>query len=319
MRRPPKSGMRTMARRKSGEPINGWIVLDKPLEVTSTQAVGRVRRLFNARKAGHGGTLDPLASGVLPIALGEATKTVGYVMEGAKRYRFTLRWGQATSTDDAEGEVVETSSARPSRAEVEEVLPRFRGLIEQVPPTFSAIKVEGQRAYDLARNDEAVALEPRQVRIDELELDSMESPDSATFLVACGKGAYMRALARDLGKALGTCAHVVGLRRSAVGPFREEMAIPLESLEALGHSPALMEQLLPIETALDDIPAFALSEAEARRLRCGQTVSLMARVHRDRLRDLSQGSIVCATTAGRLVALARYEAGEVHPVRVINQ
>ncbi len=308
-----------MARRKSGEAVNGWIVLDKPLEVTSTQAVGRVRRLFNARKAGHGGTLDPLASGVLPIALGEATKTVGYVMDGEKRYRFTLRWGIATSTDDAEGEAVEESPVRPSREEIEAVLPRFRGVIEQVPPIFSAIKVEGQRAYDLARNDEAVTLKSREVRIDELSLDSMESADRASFLVTCGKGAYMRALARDLGRALGTCAHVVALRRTAVGPFSEDMAIPLESLEGLGHSPALMEQLLPIETALDDIPAFALSEAEARRLRCGQTVSLMARVHRDRLRDLSQGSIVCATTAGRLVALARYEAGEVHPVRVINQ
>lgn len=308
-----------MARRKNGEIVNGWIILDKPLEVTSTQAVGRVRRLFNARKAGHGGTLDPLASGVLPIALGEATKTVGFVMEGEKRYRFTLKWGQATSTDDAEGEVIEESASRPSAAEIEAVLPQFRGVIEQTPPTFSAIKIAGQRAYDLARSDEVVTLEPRQVRIDDLRLDRQEDAERASFLVTCGKGAYMRALARDLGKTLGTCAHVVALRRMAVGPFNEEMAIPLESLEALGHSPALSEQLQPIETALDDIPAFALSEAEARRLRCGQTVSLMARVHRDRLRDLSQGSIVCATTAGRLVALARYEAGEVHPVRVINQ
>lgn len=308
-----------MARRKNGALVNGWIILDKPLEVTSTQAVGRVRRIFNARKAGHGGTLDPLASGILPIALGEATKTVGYVMEGEKRYRFTLRWGQATSTDDAEGAVIEESPVRPTAAEIGAVLPQFRGTIEQTPPIFSAIKVDGQRAYDLARSDEAVTLQPRQVRIDDLQLDCLEDSDRASFLVTCGKGAYMRALARDLGKALGTCAHVVALRRTAVGPFNEEMAIPLESLEALGHSPALQEQLLPIETALDDIPAFALSEAEARRLRCGQTVSLMARVHRDRLRDLSQGSIVCATTAGRLVALARYEAGEVHPVRVINQ
>ncbi len=313
-----------MARRRNGEVVNGWIILDKPLEVTSTQAVGRVRRLFNARKAGHGGTLDPLASGVLPIALGEATKTVGYVMDGVKRYRFTLRWGQATSTDDAEGAVIEESPIRPSAAEIAAVLPQFRGIIEQTPPTFSAIKIAGQRAYDLARSDEAVTLQPRQVRIDDLRLDSQRDDDQgdddrASFLVTCGKGAYMRALARDLGRVLGTCAHVVALRRTAVGPFNEDMAIPLESLEALGQGPALNEQLLPIETALDDIPAFALSEAEARRLRCGQTVSLMARVHRDRLRDLSQGSIVCATTAGRLVALARYEAGEVHPVRVINQ
>ncbi len=308
-----------MARRKSGEAISGWVVLDKPLQVTSTQAVGRVRRLFNARKAGHGGTLDPLASGVLPIAFGEATKTVGYVMDGPKRYRFTLRWGAATTTDDAEGPVIEESQERPTAAAVEAALASFRGEIEQVPPTFSAVKVAGQRAYDLARDEEEVILQPRLVRIDAFTLADMADRDHATFLVTCGKGAYMRALARDLGRALGSCAHVVALRRTAVGPFSEEMAIPLESLEGLGHSPALSEQLLPIETALDDIPAFALSEAEARRLRCGQTVSLMARVHRDRLRDLNQGSIVCATTAGKLVALARYEAGEVHPVRVINQ
>ncbi|GAB5468822.1 MAG: tRNA pseudouridine(55) synthase TruB [Rhodospirillales bacterium] len=307
-----------MARRKTGDLIDGWIALDKPLEVTSTQAVSRVRRLFNARKAGHGGTLDPLASGVLPIALGEATKTVGYVMDGRKRYRFTLRWGQATSTDDGEGEVVEESPLRPTTQAIEAALPAFLGEIEQVPPIFSAVKIGGQRAYDLARNDAEVTLTPRKVRIDGLELIEEPDDDHATFSVACGKGAYMRALARDLGLALGTCAHVVALRRTAVGPFSEEMAISLESLEELGHSPALMEQLRPIETALDDIPAFALSEAEARRLRCGQTVSLMARVHRDRLRDLSQGSIVCATAAGKLVALARYEAGEVHPVRVIN-
>ncbi|MBC6416936.1 MAG: tRNA pseudouridine(55) synthase TruB [Rhodospirillales bacterium] len=308
-----------MARRKSGEPINGWLVIDKPLEVTSTQTVSRVRRLFNARKAGHGGTLDPLASGVLPIALGEAAKTVGYAMDLAKRYRFTLRWGQATSTDDAEGTVVEESLHRPSIAEIEAVLPSFRGVISQTPPVFSAVKIAGKRAYDLARNKGTVALDPRQVRIDALELAEQPDRDRATFLVDCGKGAYMRALARDLGRVLGTCAHVVALRRTAVGPFNEDMAISLESLEALRDTPALMEQMLPIETALDDIPAFALSEAETRRLRCGQTVSLMARVHRDRLRDLSQGSIVCATAAGKLVALARYEAGEVHPVRVINQ
>ncbi|MEO1194205.1 MAG: tRNA pseudouridine(55) synthase TruB [Pseudomonadota bacterium] len=307
-----------MARRKTGAAVDGWLILDKPLEVTSTQAVSRVRRLYNARKAGHGGTLDPLASGLLPIAFGEATKTVGYVMDGRKRYRFTLRWGQATSTDDREGEIVAESPLRPDRAAIETVLPDFLGEIEQVPPIFSAVKVDGQRAYDLARNDEAVTLKPRQVRIDGLELLEQPDADHATFAVTCGKGAYMRGLARDLGLALGTHAHVTALRRTAVGPFTEDMAIPLESLEALGHSPALMEQLQPIETALDDIPAFALSEAEARRLRCGQTVSLMARVHRDRLRDLSQGSIVCATTAGKLVALARYEAGAVHPVRVIN-
>ncbi len=307
-----------MARRKGGKPVNGWLAIDKPLGLTSTQVVGRVRRLYEAQKVGHGGTLDPLASGVLPVALGEATKTVAYAMDGAKTYRFTLRWGQATTTDDAEGPVVEESPVRPDRAAIEAVLPGFVGEIEQVPPKFSAVKIEGQRAYDLARADEVVELTARRVRIDRLELLEQPDPDHAIFAVGCGKGAYMRALARDLGKALGGCAHIVALRRTSVGPFLEADAISLDSLEALGHGPALMERLLPVETALDDIPALALTEAEARRLRCGQAISLMARVHRDRLRNLEQGSLVCATAGGKLVALARYEAGEVHPIRVLN-
>lgn len=307
-----------MARRKSGQPVNGWLAIDKPLGITSTQVVGRVRRLFDAQKVGHGGTLDPLASGVLPVALGEATKTVAYAMDGAKTYRFTLRWGEATSTDDAEGPVVATSPVRPTREEIEAVIPRFLGEISQVPPIFSAVKVEGQRSYDLARADEAVALSPRVVRIDALALLELPDADHAVFSVACGKGAYMRALARDLGEALGTRAHVRALRRTSVGPFKEADAISLDSLEALGHGPALLERLLPVETALDDIPALALTEAEAKRLRCGQAISLMARVHRDRLRDLAQGALVCATAGGKPVALARYEAGEVHPVRVLN-
>ena len=307
-----------MARRKGGQKVDGWLVVDKPLNITSTQVVGRVRRLFNAQKVGHGGTLDPLATGILPIALGEATKTVAYAMDGSKRYRFTLRWGQATTTDDAEGPVIETSEVRPSAEQIRAVLPQFVGEISQVPPRFSAVKVEGQRAYDLARADEAVELTPRIVRIDELTLLEQPDSDHAAFGVRCGKGAYMRALARDLGKALGTVAHVVQLRRIAVGPFTEAGAISLDSLEALGHGPALLERLLPVETALDDIPALALTEAEAQRLRCGQAISLMARVHRDRLRNLTQGSLVCATAGGRAVAVARYEAGEVHPVRVLN-
>jgi tRNA pseudouridine55 synthase len=307
-----------MARRKGGRKVDGWLVVDKPLGTTSTQVVGRVRRLFDAQKVGHGGTLDPLATGILPIALGEATKTVAYAMDGKKRYRFTLRWGQATSTDDAEGPVVETSELRPTEAEIRAVLPQFEGEISQVPPRFSAVKVEGQRAYDLARAEETVELAPRTVRIDELTLLEQPDSDHAVFAVACGKGAYMRALARDLGKTLGTVAHVVQLRRVAVGPFTEAGAISLDSLEALGQVPALLERLLPVETALDDIPALALTEAEAQRLRCGQAISLMARVHRDRLRNLTQGSLVCATAGGRPVAVARYEAGEVHPVRVLN-
>ncbi len=307
-----------MGRRQKGDKVSGWLVVDKPLGVTSTQVVGRVRRLFDAQKAGHGGTLDPLASGILPIAFGEATKTVAYAMDGDKSYRFVLRWGQATATDDAEGDVIGVSDRRPTRKEIDAVLPAFVGQIEQVPPLYSAVKVAGNRAYDLARAAEVFELAPRLVRIDEFELISMKSPDFAAFRVKCGKGTYMRSLARDLGVALGTKAHIVELRRLRVGPFDEKCAISLESLEALGHSPAAFEQLLPIETALDGIPALALSEAEARRLRSGQAISLVSRVDRARVEEFRNGATVFAKSAGKPVALARYEGGEIRPVRVIN-
>jgi tRNA pseudouridine55 synthase len=307
-----------MARRRKGRPINGWLLIDKPEGPTSTQVVGRVRRLLDPRKIGHGGTLDPLATGLLPIALGEATKTVPYVMDGRKTYRFTLRWGQATATDDAEGEVVATSEHRPSAAEIRAALPGFVGAIEQVPPAFSAIKVAGRRAYARARAAESFDLAPRLVEVAGFALVARPDADHATFEVACGKGTYMRALARDLGRALGTCAHVVALRRTAVGPFDLSRAISLETLESLGHSAAASEALLPIETALDDIPALALSETEANRLRCGQAVSMLARSHSEAIRGVDNGAIVYATSGGRPVALARYEAGDIHPVRVLN-
>ncbi|MCH8808533.1 MAG: tRNA pseudouridine(55) synthase TruB [Proteobacteria bacterium] len=307
-----------MARRRKGRPVNGWVVVDKPLGLTSTQTVGRVRRIFEARKIGHGGTLDPLATGLLPIAMGEATKTVPYLQEGRKSYRFTLRWGQARATDDTEGEVVAVSDQRPAEAEIRAVLARFQGVIDQVPPSFSAIKVAGRRAYEKARAREDFQLDPRPVTIHRLELVATEAPDLASFEVVSGKGAYMRALARDLGVALGTFAHVVALRRTAVGPFTEDHAISLETLEALGHSAAASGALLPIETALDDIPALALTEAEANRLRCGQAVSMLARANRERIRGFDNGAIVYATSGGEPVALVRYEAGDIHPVRVLN-
>ncbi len=312
-----------MARRQKGYPINGWVVIDKPLGLTSTQVVGRVRRAFQPRKVGHGGTLDPLASGLLPIAMGEATKTVPYIMDGVKTYRFTVRWGEATATDDAEGEVIERSLTRPSGTEIRAILPQFLGSIEQTPPIFSAIKVAGKRAYDRARAAEDFVLEPRRVLITDLKLledpgPERCGPDYATFQAICGKGAYMRALARDLGRALGTCAHVVALRRSTVGPFGEAHAISLESLEALGHSAADSGAVLPIEAALDDIPALALTETEANCLRRGQAVSMLARANRERIRDFTNGAIVYASSGGKPVALARYEAGDIHPVRVLN-
>jgi len=306
-----------MGRKQKGLPVNGWVVVDKPLGLTSTQVLGRLRRVYNPRKIGHGGTLDPLATGLLPVAMGEATKTVSYIMGGRKRYTFTLRWGEATATDDAEGEVIERSDRRPETAEIEAILPRFIGLVDQVPPLFSAIKVAGERAYDKARAREDFALPARAVRIDLLVLVENEA-QGATFEVDCGKGTYMRALARDLGWVLGTCAHVVALRRTAVGSFTEKHAISLESLEALGHSAAASGPLLPLETALDDIPALALTEAEANSLRRGQAVSMVARVNRPRIEAFDNGSIVYATHGGKPVALARYDAGDIRPVRVLN-
>ena len=300
-----------MSRRKKGEKIDGWVVLDKPLGLGSTQAVGRVRRLFGAQKAGHGGTLDPLASGVLPIALGEATKTVPFVMDGRKEYRFTLRFGEARSTEDAEGEVTATSPVRPTDEAIRAALVRFTGEIEQMPPAYSALKIGGQRAYDLARAGETVALTPRQVRIDRLELLVRPDADHADFVVGCGKGTYIRSLGRDLALALGTVGHLAALRRTVAGPFREEAAISLSKLEALGHIPPLLGALAPVETALDDIPALALTEAQADRLRQGQPVLLT--------RDVPpSGALLRAEAGSRLVALVRSDGVALKPVRVFN-
>ncbi len=307
-----------MARRKRGGKVDGWLILDKPLGITSTQAVAAVRRLFDAQKAGHGGTLDPLATGILPIALGEATKTVPYVMDGAKSYRFTLKFGESRTTDDAEGEVMETSAVRPDDVAIQAVLPQFIGLVDQVPPAFSAIKIDGERAYDLAREGEVVELAARKVRIDDLRLIGRPGADEAVFLAQCGKGTYMRSLARDIAQHLGSVGHVSALRRLSVGPFDESRAISLESLQTMGHSPAAFEHLLPVETALDDIPALALTTTEASRLRSGQAVGLLHRQDRDRIRDFVPGCMVCAMSAGKLVALTRFDSGELVPVRVMN-
>ncbi|UYN94987.1 MAG: tRNA pseudouridine(55) synthase TruB [Enhydrobacter sp.] len=300
-----------MARRRKGEKVDGWVVLDKPIGVGSTQAVGRVRRAFGAQKAGHGGTLDPLASGVLPVALGEATKTVPFVMDGRKEYRFMLRFGEARSTDDAEGEVVGISAARPSDDAVRSVLSAFTGEIEQLPPAFSALKVAGRRAYDLARSGQEVVLAPRRVLVERLELVGRPDPDHAEFVVACGKGTYIRALGRDMARALGTVGCLAALRRTVCGPFREDGAISLSKLETLGHIPALFGVLAPVATALDDIPALALTGAQADRLRQGQPVLLP--------RDAPpSGAMVRAVHEATLVALARSDGSAVRPVRVFN-
>lgn len=307
-----------MARKRRGVPIHGWLVLDKPLGMSSSQAVAAVRRLLGAEKAGHGGTLDPLATGVLPIALGEATKTVAWAMAGRKTYRFTLRWGEARDTDDAEGRVTAESAVRPDAAAIEAALPRFTGIISQRPPVFSALKIEGERAYDLAREGEPVELAPRPVAIDALRLLSRPDRDHAELEAVVGKGTYIRALARDLGEALATHAHITALRRLGVGRFGLERAISLDNLAALGHSAAASGHLLPIETALDDIPALALTETEAHRLRCGQTVTPLRPSDRARIDQLGDGTTVCATSGGKLVALAEIAAGGLRPVRVLN-
>lgn len=307
-----------MARKRKGDLVNGWLAIDKPLGMTSTQVVGAVRRILNAQKAGHGGTLDPLASGILPVALGEATKTVPYVMDGRKIYSFTVCWGEGRTTDDREGEVSATSDVRPTREAILGALPQFTGEIQQVPPRFSAVKIDGQRAYDLARDGEVVELAARPILIRSFELVDMPDADHAEFRVETGKGAYIRSLARDLSLVLGTVGHVCALRRLACGPFDESNAISLDKLEELGHSAPPMAFLLPVETALDDIPALALTEEESRRLANGQPVSLLPIATRDPLRGVKAGDTVRAMLAGKLVAVARIESGEVRPVRVMN-
>ena len=307
-----------MGRKRRGTPIHGWLVIDKPKGLTSNAVVGRVKRITNAAKVGHGGTLDPLATGLLPLALGEATKTVSYVMDGAKEYRFTIRWGEARTTDDAEGTVTETSVIRPAEAQILAVLDDFIGDIEQVPPAFSAIKIKGERAYKLARADRPPEMKPRTIRIQALKLRDMPDADHASFHVVSGKGAYMRALARDMALALGTFGHISDLRRVAVGPFKEKDAISLDKLESLGHSAPLSEHLLPVETVLDDIPALALTESEARRLRRGQAIPVLPVANRSPFKNIGQGDVVCAMTEGRLVALAKIKGGEIRPFRVMN-
>jgi tRNA pseudouridine55 synthase len=303
--------------RRDKRDIHGWIVLDKPIGMTSTQAVAVVKRLFSAKRAGHAGTLDPLASGGLPIALGEATKTVPFVMDGRKRYRFTVCWGEERDTDDTEGQVVKTSEARPTAEQIRELLPRFTGTIEQTPPRYSAIKVQGERAYDLARDGEVVELAPRPVEIHRLDLIEQIDNNRSVFEAECGKGTYVRALARDIGRILGCFGHICALRRTLVGPFGENDMILLEQLEGLCNRAAsgegsLADALLPVETALDDIPALAVTRADAARLHRGQAVLL-------RGRDAPNSSgTVYVTVAGRLLALAEIGNGELIPKRVFN-
>jgi len=304
-----------MARKRRGNKVDGWLVIDKPAGMTSTQVVGEVRRLLGAAKAGHAGTLDPIATGVLPIALGEATKTVPHLAMRSKVYEFRVRWGETRSTDDREGTVTATSALRPDAAAIRAALPRFVGLVTQVPPAFSAVKVQGERAYDLARANLPVVLEPRQVQVHSFDLVAQPDADHADFRVECGSGTYMRALARDLAQALGTLGHVDALRRLRVGPFEATAAITLDNLRGLGHSPP---PLWPVETVLDDIPALAVTGSEASRLRSGQSIALLRRADIDRLQGLRDGAELCVMAEGRAIALARRDGATVRPVRVLN-
>jgi len=308
---PPPVDEAPRQRKREKRDVNGWLVLDKPVGMTSTHAVSVAKRLYSAKRAGHAGTLDPLASGLLPIALGEATKTVPFVMDGRKVYQFTVRWGEERDTDDAEGRVDATSAARPSADDIRSILPQFSGTIAQVPPRFSAIKVDGERAYDLARDGEVVELEARPVEIHRLSLVDIPDLDHAVLSAECGKGTYVRALARDMGRLLGCFGHVSALRRTGVGPFREEHGVSLERLQA-ADAAALIALLQPVAAGTQGLPALSVSRADAARLARGQAVLL-----RGRDAPIVQGC-VAVFTQGDLIALADAAEGELRPRRIFN-
>jgi tRNA pseudouridine55 synthase len=329
-----------MARKKKGNKVDGWVNLHKPVGLTSTQALTIVKRALDAQKAGHAGTLDPLASGILPIALGEATKTVPYVQDSIKTYNFTVTWGEQRSTDDAEGEVIATSGKRPTREDIESLLPAFHGDIEQIPPQFSAVKVDGNRAYDLARDGEQVELKPRQVYIESLEIveapliqTSPDNPplplkegrhDQTAFRCICGKGTYVRSLARDMGLKLGCFGYISRLERASVGPFTLENAISLDIFRQNDDKPSPEQVLLPLQTALDDIPVLALREQEAARLKNGNVLVFLSKPDLERMSqagiEWGNGNIVTAlaTFGKKAIAIVEIEGPELHPIRIFN-
>ncbi|MDJ0824485.1 MAG: tRNA pseudouridine(55) synthase TruB [Rhodobacter sp.] len=300
-----------MARRRKGRDISGWLVVDKPAGITSTAVVNKVRWAFDARKAGHAGTLDPEATGVLAVALGEATKTVPFVTDALKAYRFTIRFGQATNTDDAEGEVIATAEARPSDAEIEAALSQFTGDISQVPPQFSAVKIDGDRAYKRAREGDSFELAARPLYVDALRLVERPDPDHAVLDMVCGKGGYVRALARDLGRALGCHGHVTGLRRTWSGPFDAEDGVSLDLVDELAKSPELDTYLLPLEDGLADLPELRCTAEGAARLRNGNPGMVLTS-------EADYGDVAWASYQGHAVAVGIYRAGELHPTRVFR-
>lgn len=299
-------------------PIHGWINLNKPVGIGSTQALGRLKRVLQPQKAGHGGTLDPLADGVLPIALGEATKTVAYAMDADKDYDFVVTWGEARSTDDLEGDVIATSDVRPTAPEIEAVLPEFLGEIEQIPPIYSALKIDGERAYDLARAGEVPEMKPRTVMIYDLELVEANE-HSARFFVTCGKGTYVRALGRDIAQRLGSVGYISKLCRVRVGAFHIDDAILLDSFHENAVQTELLAALLPVHASLDDIPVLAVDEAEAAMLRRGMGVSFMATHNFRRLpQGYDEGAFLAVDDHGDAVAFVKFEGGLVKPERVFN-
>ena len=311
-----------MGRRKKGNPVHGWVILDKPLGLGSTQAVAAVRRIFDANKAGHAGTLDPMAPGILAIALGEATKTVPYAMDADKTYRFTATWGESRDSDDAEGEVTGTCGKRPSPTEIEALLPRFTGILNQVPPAYSAIKVDGERAYDLARGGQEVVLEPRQVEVFEARLLA-SGTDQAEFEIRCGKGTYVRSWVRDMAISLGTLGHVSALRRTRLGGWDEKSAVGLDTLTPFMHSPAAFGYLRPLSTALDGIPALAVSGPDTVRIRSGNPILIRANIFAKMKEGFGDGELSGLTVflkdeEGAPVALAEIAEGELRPFRVFN-
>ncbi len=314
-----------MARRKKGNPVHGWINFDKPYGMTSTQAIGRLRRFFNPQKIGHAGTLDPLATGILPIAMGEATKTIPFMQDTWKGYRFTVKWGEQTNTDDAEGEVIATSDIRPNHEEIEAILDEFTGTIEQMPPQFSAIKIKGERAYDIARRGDVAEIKSRFVDVDELTLMKSEDGVSATFECVCGKGTYIRSLGRDIALKLGTVGHITQLRRRFVGSFDEKNTISLAFLEKIGQSALLnadesLDQgiLLPLTVALDDILALAVDEQEADQLKHGQMLKFISRQDAGRLPDGGGEQEALAICGETPIAIVHINGVMVKPVRVFN-
>ena len=300
-----------MGRKRKGRNISGWLVIDKPAGITSTAVVNKVRWALDAQKAGHAGTLDPEATGVLAVALGEATKTVPYITDALKAYEFTVRLGQATNTDDAEGQVIAQSDARPTDSQITDALAGFLGDIMQVPPQFSAVKIDGQRAYKLARDGEDLTLAARPLWVEELLLIDRPDADHAVLSMTCGKGGYVRAIARDLGQALGCYGHVRRLRRIWSGPFDATDGLTLDQVDELARTPALETHLLPLETGLADLPMVTCTAQGAARLRNGNPGMVVAH-------DIDYGEECWASFDGQPLAVGRFKAGELHPSRVFN-